>query len=173
MEQAVFAGGCFWCTEALFSNLKGVKSVTSGYTDGHKENPSYSEVCSGSTGHTEGVLIEFDPTVISYADLLSFFLLSHDPTQLNGQGNDIGTQYRSGIYYLDHAQQQSALKAIELAQEEYRLPIVTEVKPASIFYPAEEEHDQYFMHNSTQPYCQVVISPKLKKAREAFAHLWR
>ena len=173
MQTALLAGGCFWCLEAVFASIKGVNSVKSGYTAGHTEQPTYAQVCTGQTGHTEAVQIDFDEHTISYAELLTIFFAIHNPTTLNRQGNDVGTQYRSGIYYLDEAQQAAAQAAIAQAQTQYAEPIVTELQAASTFYPAESEHDDYFRFHPYQGYCQLVIAPKVLHAREEFAHHWR
>ena len=173
MQTALLAGGCFWCLEAVFASIKGVNSVKSGYTAGHTEQPTYVQVCTGNTGHTEAVKIDFDEHTISYAELLTIFFAIHNPTTLNLQGNDVGTQYRSGIYYLDETQQAAAQAAITQAQTEHAEPIVTELQAASVFYPAESEHDDYFRLHPYQGYCQLVIAPKVLHAREEFAHHWR
>lgn len=173
MQTALLAGGCFWCLEAVFASIKGVNSVKSGYTAGHIDQPTYAQVCTGQTGHTEAVQIDFDEHTISYAELLTIFFAIHNPTTLNRQGNDVGTQYRSGIYYLDEAQQAAAQAAIAQAQTEHAEPIVTELQAASVFYPAESEHDDYFRLHPYQGYCQLVIAPKVLHAREEFAHHWR
>ena len=157
MQTAIVAGGCFWCLEAVFSSLKGVVAVKSGYT----------------AGHTEAVKIDFDEHSISYADILNIFFAIHNPTTLNRQGHDVGTQYRSGIYYLDEAQHAAAQAAIAQAQTEHAEPIVTELQAASAFYPAESEHDDYFRLHPYQGYCQIVIAPKVLHARDEFAHFWR
>lgn len=173
LEIAVFAGGCFWCTEAVFQKLRGVKSVTSGYTGGHVENPSYAQVSSGNTGHAEAIKFEYDPALISFRDLLEVFFATHDPTQLNRQGADVGTQYRSSIFYVDEKQKQEAENFITQVESDkvFSDPIVTTIEPLSKFYPAEEYHQNYFNNNQDQPYCQVVINPKLKKFKEKFASL--
>ena len=173
MQTALLAGGCFWCLEAVFASIKGVNSVKSGYTAGHTEQPTYAQVCTGQTGHTEAVQIDFDEHAVSYTELLTIFFAIHNPTTLNRQGNDVGTQYRSGIYYLDEAQQAVAQAAIAQAQTQYAEPIVTELQAASTFYPAESEHDDYFRLHPYQGYCQLVIAPKVLHAREEFAHHWR
>lgn len=167
-ETAVFGGGCFWCTEALFESLKGVKSVVSGYSGGQVLNPTYKQVCSGTTGHAEVVKITYDPSLISFEDLATIHLLTHDPTTLNRQGADEGTQYRSVIFFQDDKQKIAAQKVIRELKGEYKSPIVTEISALTTFYPAENYHQDYFKNNSDQPYCQVVISPKLKKFREKF-----
>ena len=173
MQTALLAGGCFWCLEAVFASIKGITSVKSGYTAGHTEQPTYAQVCTGQTGHTEAVQIDFDEHTISYAELLTIFFAIHNPTTLNRQGNDVGTQYRSGIYYLNETQQAAAQAAIAQAQTQYAEPIVTELQAASTFYPAESEHDDYFRLHPYQGYCQLVIAPKVLHAREEFAHHWR
>lgn len=171
MEKATLAGGCFWCTEAVFQDVIGVHKVVSGYIDGHVENPGYREVCAGTTGHTEAIEITFDPTEITYEELLEIFWATHDPTTLNRQGNDIGTQYRSGIYTHSQKQLKMAQKSIsKIATELWDDPIVTEVKPASTFYPAEPYHQNYYKRNSHVGYCSVVIGPKIAKARIKFAN---
>jgi peptide-methionine (S)-S-oxide reductase len=170
-ETAILGGGCFWCTEAAFSELQGVVSVQSGYAGGDVENPSYKQVCTGRTGHAEVVEVTFDPSVISYEDLLRVFFTIHDPTQLNRQGADQGTQYRSVIFYTSEAQHESA-KAIIAEFEAGKVwdgKIVTQVAPAPAFYRAEPEHDQYFARNPYAGYCQAVIAPKVSKMRKAFA----
>lgn len=171
METATLAGGCFWCLESAFERLQGVVSVIPGYTGGQKANPSYREVCAGTTGHAEAVQITFHPGVISFRDLLEVFFSIHDPTTLNYQGNDVGTQYRSAIFYSSSEQKQEAERIVgELtASGVWPRPIVTEVKPLTGFYPAEEYHHQYYRRNPEQGYCQVVIAPKLDKFREKYA----
>lgn len=171
MEKATFAGGCFWCTEAVFQDIIGVESVVSGYIDGHVKNPGYREVCSGTTGHTEAIEITFDPVKISFEELLEIFWTTHDPTTLNRQGNDVGTQYRSGIYTHSESQMKIAIKSkAEVATEIWDEAIVTEIKEASVFHPAEPYHQNYYKRNSHVGYCSVVIGPKLAKARKRFAH---
>ena len=171
-ERIIFGGGCFWCIEAVFQRLKGVGKVRSGYTDGKVKNPSYKEVCSGMTGHNEVVELEYDSSVISLDQLLSVFFTVHDPTTLNRQGNDVGTQYRSGIYYTTEEQREQIEKYIsEEAVKYWHDPIVTEVKPASEFYVAEDYHQNYFNNNSLQGYCQIIINPKLHKLRSSFKSL--
>jgi peptide-methionine (S)-S-oxide reductase len=174
-EVAVFGGGCFWCTEAVFKMLKGVTAVDSGYAGGTKPNPTYENVSSGQTGHAEVIRIEFDPSVIDYRKLLTVFFATHDPTTPNRQGADIGSQYRSIVLYETEAQKRSAEQYIaELnASSNTGAPIVTEVKPLSKFYPAEEYHRDYYAKNKGQAYCEVVINPKLKKAQKEFADLMR
>ncbi|MFO1260398.1 MAG: peptide-methionine (S)-S-oxide reductase MsrA [Sphingomonadaceae bacterium] len=169
-EQATLAGGCFWCTEAVFLQLAGVSAVESGYIGGSLANPSYEEVCSGRTGHAEAIRISFDPQVISYDDLLDVFFATHDPTQLNQQGNDIGTQYRSAIFPHDAEQQQAARAGITRAQADHVLPIVTTIEPLATWYPAEGYHQDYWNRVGTQNgYCMAVIPPKLQKLRKKFA----
>jgi peptide-methionine (S)-S-oxide reductase len=169
-EIATLAGGCFWCLEAVYDDVKGVESVESGYMGGRTANPTYKAVCSGDTGHAEVVRIAFDPKVVSYKDLLNVFFVIHDPTTLNRQGNDEGTQYRSAIYTHSPEQQRIARETIaELTREKvYDDPIVTEVTDASTFYVAEDYHQEYFQRNSQQPYCQFVVAPKLAKFRKKF-----
>lgn len=169
LETATLAGGCFWCLEAVFRRLKGVDSVVSGYMGGHTANPAYEEVCSGTTGHAEVVQIRFDPAVISYADLLEVFFAIHDPTTLDRQGSDRGSQYRSAIFYHTPAQLAAAEAAILAEQPHWPDPIVTELVAAETFYPAEDYHQNYFATHTFQPYCQFVIAPKLRKALERFA----
>lgn len=169
-ELATLAGGCFWCLEAVFVELKGIHSAKSGYTGGRRPNPTYEQVCTGTTGHAEVVQVTFDPAIISYRDLLDVFFTIHDPTTLNRQGNDSGTQYRSAIYTHSPEQEQTAKATIA----EFTLaklwddPIVTEVTPLDLFYPAENYHDNYFARNPGNPYCAVVIAPKVSKARKLF-----
>ncbi len=171
MEKATLAGGCFWCTEAVFQDIKGVESVVSGYIDGQVDNPTYKQVCTGTTGHTEAIEITFHPSVITFAELLEIFWTTHDPTTLNRQGNDVGTQYRSGIYYHSEEQKEIAEKSkAEVATKIWDNPIVTEIKEASTFYNAEQYHQDYFKRNSYAGYCRVVIAPKVAKARQKFAH---
>ena len=162
-ELATFGGGCFWCMEAVFERLGGVKAVTSGYAGGTRENPTYKEVCGGGTGHAEVIQIEFDPHKISYEKLLEIFFEAHDPTTMNRQGADVGTQYRSIILYHNDAQKQLAEKARELAQWRFPRPVVSEIVPLTKFYKAEEYHQGYFRKNPSAPYCAAVISPKLEK----------
>ncbi len=170
-HYATLAGGCFWCLEAVYELLRGVRSVQSGYIGGHVPNPSYEAVCTGQTGHAEAVRVEFDPDEIGYRDLLDVFFTIHDPTTLNRQGADIGTQYRSAIYTHSEDQRAAAEAAIAdlTAEGLWDDPIVTEVTPAPEFYPAETYHDQYYRLNTAMPYCQVVIAPKVAKARQKFA----
>ncbi len=170
MQQATLAGGCFWCLEAAFQQLKGVTKVTSGYAGGTVPNPTYEAVCTGRTGHAEVVQIEFDQAVVSYRELLEVFFLIHDPTTLNRQGGDVGTQYRSAIFYHSPQQQQEAEAVIaELAAGKvWDDPIVTEVVPLEVFYPAEEYHRDYFRRNPGQAYCRTVIAPKVAKLRKQY-----
>ncbi len=168
---ATFAAGCFWCTEAVFSELNGVRSVTPGYTGGHVANPSYEAVCTGTTGHAEAVEIAFDPTVVSYGDLLLIFFSTHDPTTLNRQGHDAGTQYRSSIFYHDEGQRSEAETVVHAmgAERVWRRKIVTEIVPYSVFYPAEEYHRNYYQRHPERGYCQLVIAPKMAAFRKKFA----
>lgn len=168
LETATLAGGCFWCLEAVFRRLKGVNSVVSGYMGGATPNPTYREVCAGDTGHAEVVQIKYDSTIISYADLLEVFFAIHDPTTLNQQGSDRGTQYRSAIFYHSPEQLAAAEAAIMAQQPEWPDPIVTELTAAEAFYPAEDYHQDYFANNTFQPYCQFVVAPKVRKAIEKF-----
>jgi peptide-methionine (S)-S-oxide reductase len=168
-ELATFGGGCFWCLEAVFERLDGVTSVTSGYAGGKKDNPTYQEVCSGATGHAEVVQIAFDPKKISYEKLLEIFWAAHDPTTLNQQGADVGTQYRSVILYHNAAQKAAAEKSKETAQWRFPAAIVTEIVPLTRFYPAEDYHQDYFRKHPNAPYCAVVISPKLEKLKPKLA----
>jgi peptide-methionine (S)-S-oxide reductase len=170
-EIATFGTGCFWCTEAIFEELKGVKSAVSGYSGGHTENPSYKDVITGETGHTECVQIEYDPTIISYDELLEVFWQVHDPTTLNRQGADVGTQYRSAIYYHNDEQKQKAEHyKTELDKSgAYNNPIVTEITEFSKFYEAENYHQEYYaLNKNSNPYCSIVIRPKLEKFRKVF-----
>ncbi|WP_084442450.1 peptide-methionine (S)-S-oxide reductase MsrA [Termitidicoccus mucosus] len=165
----VLGGGCFWCTEAAYKLVSGVVSVTSGYAGGRKANPTYEEVCTGRTGHAEVVRVEFDPEKVSLDRLLDFFWVIHDPTTLNRQGADVGTQYRSVIFYADDAQRQAAEASMARANPEWGGKIVTEIKPLTTFYRAEEYHQDYFRKNPNQGYCQAVIRPKIDKLKKAFA----
>ncbi len=169
-EIATFAGGCFWCTEAIFSELKGVQSVQPGYSGGNLPNPSYEQVCTDTTGHAEAVQVTFEPNLISYEDLLNLFFSTHDPTTLNRQGNDIGTQYRSAIFYHDQNQKEIAEKVMrEVTNKKiWGKPLVTELVPFKEFYPAEDYHKDYFRRNPNQGYCQVVIAPKVAKFRKHY-----
>ena len=171
METATLAGGCFWCLEAVFLRLRGVHRVESGYAGGHVDNPTYHAVCTGSTGHAEVVQVEYDPAEISFGELLEVFFAIHDPTTLNRQGADVGTQYRSAIFYHNDVQRQEAERMIAdlNAQQIWDNPIVTEVAALTKFYPAESYHREYYDRNPEQGYCQVVISPKVAKLRQKFA----
>jgi peptide-methionine (S)-S-oxide reductase len=166
-EFAVIGGGCFWCMEAVFEHVPGVKSVTSGYAGGHAQKPTYQEVCTGTTGHAEVVRIEFDPAIVTYAQLLDVFWDAHDPTTLDRQGGDEGTQYRSIILFANEAQQAAAGNSKTAAQARISDPIVTEIVPLKEFYPAEEYHQHYFSKNPTAGYCRVVIKPKVSKLQKA------
>lgn len=170
-QTATLAGGCFWCLEAVYRELKGVERVQSGYAGGRRPNPTYEQVCTGTTGHAEVVQVEFDPAVISYRDLLDVFFTIHDPTTLDRQGNDVGTQYRSAIFTHDAAQDATAREKIaELtAEKTWDDPIVTKIEPLTTFYPAEDYHAAYFERNGGQPYCQFVVAPKVAKARQKFS----
>lgn len=172
-ETAILGGGCFWCTEAAFTELAGVSAVQSGYAGGEKADPTYREVCTGRTGHAEVVRVEFDPAVLSYEDLLRVFFTIHDPTTLNRQGGDSGTQYRSVIFYTSAEQEAAAKKIIAEFASVWPGKIVTEVAPAPAFYRAEPEHDQYFARNPYAGYCQAVIAPKVGKLRKVFAERLR
>ncbi|MDC6386171.1 peptide-methionine (S)-S-oxide reductase [Flagellimonas taeanensis] len=165
VETAIFAGGCFWCTEAVFQRLNGVKDVVPGYTGGNIKNPAYREICTGRTGHAEAIKITFDPAQISYTELLEVFFATHDPTTLNRQGNDVGTQYRSEIFYTSQEQRYLAEEFIALLEKEgiFALPIVTAISEEKPFYLAEEEHHNYYNDHRQQPYCQFIIDPKIKK----------
>jgi peptide-methionine (S)-S-oxide reductase len=168
-QVAILAGGCFWCTEAVFLQLAGVKSVESGYIGGNTANPTYKEVCGGNTGHAEAIRIDFDPDTISLADLLDVFFATHDPTQLNRQGNDVGTQYRSAIFPLDGEQEAAARAAIERANADHGGRVVTSIEAASDWYPAEDYHQDYWAgEGRSNPYCLAVIPPKLQKLRAKF-----
>lgn len=170
MQQALFGGGCFWCVEAIFLQLKGVQKVVSGYAGGHTDNPNYDDICRGDSNHAEVILINYDETQISFEQLLDVFFTTHDPTTLNRQGNDIGTQYRSVIYYLNDEQQQQAQQSIDQLKAD-GLNMVTELSPAPKFYPAEEYHQNFFARNPSQGYCNFAIPPKLMKLRSKFQHL--
>ena len=173
IKIAVFANGCFWCTEAVFSMLKGVKSVVPGYAGGDVPNPTYEQVGGGKTGHAEAIRITYDPVIISYDDLLAVFFNTHDPTTLNRQGNDVGTQYRSVIFYGSEEEKAKAEALIKELNEKkaYDNPVVTEVTPLREFYEAEDYHQDYYEHNKGAPYCQLVIAPKLEKLQERFKEL--
>jgi peptide-methionine (S)-S-oxide reductase len=170
-QVAVFGGGCFWCTEAIFQNLRGVVSAKPGYAGGNVANPSYEQVSSGKTGHAEVTRIEFDPLTISYDDLLTVFFATHDPTSLNRQGNDIGTQYRSIILYSEDQQKAKAEAYIKRLNRESDKPIVTEVEPLASFYEAEDYHRNYYLSHKDEPYCRLIITPKLEHLKERFAKL--
>ena len=169
-DSTTLGGGCFWCLEAVFEMVPGVTGVKSGYTGGSVVNPSYNQVCGGSTGHAEVVQIDFDAGVVTFRELLEIFFVVHDPTTLNRQGNDVGTQYRSAIFHHTDGQRETALDLIRRLDRDglWVDPIITEVAPLGVFYPAEEYHDRYFERNGEQPYCQVVIAPKIAKFRERF-----
>jgi peptide-methionine (S)-S-oxide reductase len=171
MAIAVLGGGCFWCLEAIYDRLAGVTAVESGYMGGRVENPTYQQVCGGNSGHVEVIRVTFEPQQISFADLLEVFFATHDPTTLNRQGNDVGDQYRSVIFYESEEQKKEAEKAIaELnAKHVWPNPIVTAVEPAQRFYVAEDYHQTYYANNASQPYCQLVVGPKVKKFEKAFA----
>lgn len=171
-ELATLGGGCFWCLEAVFDQVRGVESVESGYMGGGRPNPTYEAVCSGTTGYAEIIQIRFDPRVISFGEILEIFFGTHDPTTLNRQGNDTGTQYRSAIFYHSPEQEATAKEVIEQLTKDkiFNAPIVTEVVPASTFYIAEHYHQEYYVRNPSQPYCAYLISPKIAKFRQQFAH---
>ena len=173
LQTATLAGGCFWCLEAVYDEIKGVHSVESGYAGGHVVNPTYREVCNGDTGHAEVVQVHFDPNVVSYRDLLNVFFAIHDPTTLNRQGADVGTQYRSAIFYHDDEQKKIAEELIKdlNAQQIWDRPIVTEVTKLDKFYMAEDYHQEYFARNPYQPYCMAVVAPKVSKFRKHFLEL--
>jgi peptide-methionine (S)-S-oxide reductase len=169
-EQATLAGGCFWCTEAIFNDVIGVKAVESGYTGGQVSNPTYKQVCGGDTGHAEAVRLTYDPDEISYDDILDIYFATHDPTQLNRQGNDIGPQYRSAIFPHSAEQEEAARAAIERAQADWHQPIVTTIEALADWYPAEDYHQEYFAREGgNNPYCMAVVAPKLRKFRKSFA----
>lgn len=170
IEVATFAGGCFWCTEAIFLEVKGVEKVVSGFTGGFIKNPAYREVCNGTTGHAEGIQITFNPKEVAYEDLLEIFFATHDPTTLNKQGADVGTQYRSAIFYHSPEQKAKAEKYIQLIEKEklYSKPIVTQIEEAGVFYLAEDYHQNYYNQNKEQGYCEYVIAPKLDKLRKYY-----
>ena len=171
LSIATLAGGCFWCIESVFNRMRGVESAISGYMGGHTLNPTYKDICQGDTGHAEVVQVNFDPAQITYRDVLEIFFALHDPTQKNRQGNDVGTQYRSAIFYHSPEQQDEAESVIAALGDEgvFATPIVTEVVAAGIFYPAEDYHQGYFDANPNQGYCQFVVAPKVVKARAKFA----
>lgn len=169
-EVAILAGGCFWCVEAVYELVEGVVAVESGYIGGSVDNPTYKEVCEGTTGHAEACRVTFDPTVISFADMLQVFFAAHDPTTLNRQGNDIGTQYRSAIFTLNKEQEETSREYVRqlTASGTWPDPIVTEITPAGIFYKAEDYHQNYYERNGAQPYCAFVVRPKVEKFRKQF-----
>ncbi len=171
-ETATLGAGCFWCVEAVFDDLRGIESVESGYSGGHTENPTYREVCSETTGHAEVVNVNFNSREISFKEVLQVFFSVHDPTTLNRQGNDVGSSYRSAIFYHDEKQKQAAEEVIKEVEAEgvYDDPIVTEVKPFDKFYVAENYHQEYFANNPSQPYCAAVVAPKVKKFRQKFVN---
>ena len=170
-RQATLAGGCFWCTEAVFNDVIGVNRVESGYIGGHVPSPTYKQVCGGDTGHAEAIRVTFDPELISYDEILDLFFATHDPTQLNRQGNDVGTQYRSAVFPHDEEQEAAVHRAIERARADWPAPIVTTVEPLSDWWPAEDYHQDYWAgEGQRNPYCLSVIPPKLKKLRKSFAH---
>lgn len=168
-EIATLGGGCFWCLEAIYQDVRGVERVVSGYTGGTVANPSYREVCTGTTGHAEVVQVVFDPQVISFTEILDIFWRIHDPTTLNRQGADVGTQYRSAVFYHNDLQKEVAERSKQEAASLWTAPIVTEVVPLGEFYAAEDYHQNYFNENPYQPYCQIVVDPKVKKFKKAFA----
>jgi peptide-methionine (S)-S-oxide reductase len=170
VQVATFAGGCFWCTEAVFLEVKGVEKIVSGFTGGFVKNPAYREVCNETTGHAEGIQITFNPKEVAYEDLLEIFFATHDPTTLNKQGADVGTQYRSAIFYHSKEQKEKAEKYIQLIEKEklYTNPIVTQIEEAGVFYLAEDYHQNYYNQNKEQGYCQYVIAPKLNKLRKYY-----
>ena len=168
-QVAVLAGGCFWCTEAVFLDIAGVSGVESGYTGGSVDSPTYREVCGGATGHAEAIKVSFDPEVVGYGDLLDIFFATHDPTQLNRQGNDVGTQYRSAIFPQDETQDAEARAGIARAQADQSAPIVTSIEPQATWYPAEDNHQDYWAtEGQRNPYCMAIIPPKLAKLRKSF-----
>ena len=170
MEYVTLAGGCFWCTEAVFKDVIGVKSVESGYIGGSVADPTYRQVCNGDTGHAEAIRVGFDPAEVDLADLLDIFFATHDPSQLNRQGNDVGTQYRSAMFPADEAQETAMRAAIERAQADQPRPIVTTIEPMTTWYPAEGYHQDYWETSGrSNPYCMAVIPPKLQKLRKSFA----
>jgi peptide-methionine (S)-S-oxide reductase len=173
LQTATLAGGCFWCLEAVYDEIKGVHSVASGYAGGHMDNPTYREVCNGDTGHAEVVQVHFDPNIVAYRDLLNVFFAIHDPTTLNRQGADVGTQYRSAIFYHDEEQKRIAEELIKdlNAQQIWDRPLVTQVEKLDKFYVAEDYHQEYFARNPYQPYCMAVVAPKVSKFRKHFLEL--
>ncbi len=171
METITLAGGCFWCTEAIFSQLKGIIKVTPGYSGGNVENPSYQAVCTGNTGHAEAVQIEFDPSILKLEDLLYVYFKLHDPTTLNRQGADVGTQYRSAIFYTSEKQKEVAQKIILQIQKDYPETIITELTEYTNFFPADPSHKEYYFKHRTTPYCMFVIDPKIQKLKKEFSEL--
>lgn len=172
LRKAYFAGGCFWCTESIFQNVKGVSKVVSGYAGGNIKVPTYKEICSGLTGHAELIEITYDSAVITYEQLMTIFFATHDPTTLNRQGNDVGTQYRSAIFYSDVKEKEVAQKFIkEVASAMWDNPVITSLELLEVFYPAEGYHQNYYNNNPGQGYCRVVIEPKLQKFRSQYKHL--
>ncbi|TMP47654.1 MULTISPECIES: peptide-methionine (S)-S-oxide reductase MsrA [unclassified Pseudoalteromonas] len=169
IQIATFGGGCFWCIDAAFRRVKGVLNVSSGYAGGEIENPSYQQICTGLTGHAEVVQLDFDSSIVSYNTLLEMFFTLHDATQLNRQGNDVGTQYRSVIYYHDEMQKAESQAMIDALQKQIREPIVTELSPLTNFYPAEQYHQDYYNENPNQGYCSILIAPKLAKFEQYYA----
>lgn len=170
LEKATLGGGCFWCTEAVYLNMKGVVSVEPGYSGGHVKNPSYEEVCEGTTGHAEVVMITFDPSVVTFSDILEVFFHVHDPTTLNRQGADVGTQYRSAVFYHSEAQKLTAEAMIRKVNDSrvYSGKVVTEVTPFTRFFPAEDYHKNYYSRNKSKPYCRMVVAPKVEKFQKLF-----
>lgn len=169
METATLGGGCFWCLEAVYQEMKGVQHVESGYTGGHVPNPTYGQICEGTTGHVEVVRVVFDPAIVSYREILETFFTIHDPTTLNRQGNDVGTQYRSAIFFHTEEQQETARHVIAEMANVWDAPIVTELKPEQTYYKAEDYHQNYFRQNPLQGYCAFVVAPKVAKFRKTFA----
>lgn len=167
-ETAILGGGCFWCTEAVFENVRGVRAVTSGYAGGHVDNPDYYAVCGGETGHIEVIKVDFDPEAISYSTVLAIFFATHDPTTLNRQGADVGSQYASAIFYQNEAQKEAAEQVMQEVEEALGRPVVTALREPATFWPAEAVHDNYYARNPNQGYCVAVIEPKLAKFRQLF-----
>jgi len=172
LQIATFAGGCFWCTEAIFNRLKGVERVVSGYTGGHIKNPAYREICTGRTGHAEAIQIFYNESIISYTELLEIFFATHDPTTLDRQGNDVGTQYRSAIFYSNDSQKEEATDFIIYLEKEhvFNKAMTTEIVKLEVFYNAEDNHQDYYNLNQEQPYCQYIINPKIKKLKENYSN---
>ena len=170
LKKATLGGGCFWCTEAVYRELKGVVDVVPGFSGGNIKNPACREVCTGRTGHAEVVQITYDPEVISFKEILEVFFMTHDPTTLNRQGNDVGTQYRSAVFYHDREQKETAEEVVSNFEKEkvFENPVVTEITPFEVFYKAEDYHKNYFERNKDQPYCQFVVAPKVKKFKKIF-----